>query len=154
MKNGTRKWVVEVVSSQVVLSGTLYCSVLYLYLGERRGVQENTSMRSREFLRAQPKGIPGLNMWGFFCMTRGPNCVLCCVVDPIICEIYALPVFEIHNLATLKGGKNNPYVFHKQINKSHGKKYQRAILFSIQGLGTSVSYQCHGLLQNQAKLPP
>ena len=32
--------------------------VLSLYLDERRGVQGNTSMRLREFTRAQPKGTP------------------------------------------------------------------------------------------------
>ena len=29
-----------------------------MYLDKRTGVQENTSMRSREFPRAQPEGIP------------------------------------------------------------------------------------------------
>ena len=32
--------------------------ILSLYIDERRGVQGNTSMRSREFPRAQPEGTP------------------------------------------------------------------------------------------------
>ena len=32
--------------------------IMSLYIDERRGVQENTSMRSREFPRAQPEGTP------------------------------------------------------------------------------------------------
>ena len=35
-----------------------YDLVLSLYLDERRGVQGNTRMRSREFPRAQPEGTP------------------------------------------------------------------------------------------------
>ena len=38
---------------------------LSLYLDERRGVQGNTSMRSREFLRAQPEGTPETECWYF-----------------------------------------------------------------------------------------
>ena len=37
---------------------SLESSVLSLYLDKRRGVQENTSMRSREVPRAQPEGTP------------------------------------------------------------------------------------------------
>ena len=40
------------------LDTALHTSVLSLYLDERKGVQGNTSMRSREFLRAQPEGTP------------------------------------------------------------------------------------------------
>ena len=36
----------------------LYYTVLILYSYEMRGVQGNTSMRSREFPRAQPRGTP------------------------------------------------------------------------------------------------
>ena len=43
----------------------VYCQVLSLYLDERRGVQGNTSMRSREFPRAQPKGTPETECWYF-----------------------------------------------------------------------------------------
>ena len=39
--------------------------VLSLYLDERRGVEENTSMRSREFPRAQPEGTPETECWYF-----------------------------------------------------------------------------------------
>ena len=39
---------------------------LSLYIDERRGVQGNTSMRSREFPRAQPKGTPETECWYFF----------------------------------------------------------------------------------------
>ena len=39
--------------------------LLYLYLDEKRGVQENTSMRSREFLRAQHKGTVETEYWYF-----------------------------------------------------------------------------------------
>jgi hypothetical protein len=39
--------------------------VLSLYLDEGRGVQENTSMRSKEFLRAQPEGTPERKFWYF-----------------------------------------------------------------------------------------
>ena len=39
--------------------------VLSLYLDERRGVQENTSMRSRKFPRAQPEGTPMTESWYF-----------------------------------------------------------------------------------------
>ena len=38
---------------------------LSLYLDERRGVQGNTSMRSREFPRAQPEGTPETECWYF-----------------------------------------------------------------------------------------
>ena len=45
---------------------SLYCcQVLSLYLDERRGVQGNTSMRSREFPRAQPEGTPETECWYF-----------------------------------------------------------------------------------------
>ena len=43
----------------------VYCQVLSLYLDERRGVQGNTSMRSREFPRAQPEGTPETECWYF-----------------------------------------------------------------------------------------
>ena len=43
----------------------LYCTVLCLYLNERRGVQGNTSMRSREFPRAQPEGTHETECWYF-----------------------------------------------------------------------------------------
>ena len=46
----------------------LHCRVgmlLYLYLNERRGLQENTSIQSWEFLRAQPKGTPKTECWYF-----------------------------------------------------------------------------------------
>ena len=43
MKNGTRKWVVEVVSSQVVLSDTVYCVV---GCKERGGLTYNDSPKS------------------------------------------------------------------------------------------------------------
>ena len=39
--------------------------VLSLYLDERRGVQGNTSTRSREFPRAHPKGTPETKCWYF-----------------------------------------------------------------------------------------
>ena len=39
--------------------------LLSLYLDERRGVQGNTSMRSREFPRAQPEGTPKTECWYF-----------------------------------------------------------------------------------------
>ena len=39
--------------------------VLSLYLDERRGVQGNTSMRSREFPRAQPERTPETECWYF-----------------------------------------------------------------------------------------
>ena len=39
--------------------------VLSLYLDKRRGVQGNTSMRSREFPRAQPEGTPETECWYF-----------------------------------------------------------------------------------------
>ena len=42
-----------------------YCTVLSLYLDERRGVQGNTSMRLREFPRAQPEGTPETECWYF-----------------------------------------------------------------------------------------
>ena len=50
-------WILDRLTLYLAL---LYCteSVLSLYLDERRGVQGNTSMRSREFPRAQPKGNP------------------------------------------------------------------------------------------------
>ena len=38
---------------------------LSLYIDERRGVQGNTCMRSREFLRAQPEGTPLTECWYF-----------------------------------------------------------------------------------------
>ena len=38
---------------------------LSLYLDEWRGVQENTSMRLREFPRAQVEGTPELECWYF-----------------------------------------------------------------------------------------
>ena len=41
------------------------CLVLSLYLDERRGVQGNTSMRSREFPRVQPEGTPETECWYF-----------------------------------------------------------------------------------------
>ena len=40
-------------------------TVLSLYLDERRGVQGNTSMRLREFPRAQPEGTPETECWYF-----------------------------------------------------------------------------------------
>ena len=43
----------------------LYCTVLSLYLDERRGVEGNTSIRLREFPRAQPKGTPETKCWYF-----------------------------------------------------------------------------------------
>jgi hypothetical protein len=46
-------------------SAVLYSAVLCLYLNERRGVQGNTSMRSREFPRAQPEGPPETECWYF-----------------------------------------------------------------------------------------
>ena len=39
--------------------------ILYLYLDERRGVQENTSMRSSEFLRAALEGTLETECWYF-----------------------------------------------------------------------------------------
>ena len=36
-----------------------------LYLDERRGVEGNTSMRSREFARAQPEVTPKTECWYF-----------------------------------------------------------------------------------------
>ena len=52
------------------LRDTIYVKVLWypvlsLYLDERRGVQGNTSMRSREFPRAQPVGTPETECWYF-----------------------------------------------------------------------------------------
>ena len=45
------------------ISGSMY---LYLYLDERRGVQETTrSMRSKEFPRAQPEEPPEIEYWYF-----------------------------------------------------------------------------------------
>ena len=41
----------------LIVSHALY-AVLSLYLDKRRGLQENTSMRSREFPRAKPKETP------------------------------------------------------------------------------------------------
>ena len=43
----------------------MFGTVLSLYLDKRRGVQENTSMRSREFRRAQPEGTPKTECWYF-----------------------------------------------------------------------------------------
>ena len=43
----------------------LNCVLLSLYLDKRRRVQENTSMRSREFPRAQPDGTPETECWYF-----------------------------------------------------------------------------------------
>ena len=43
----------------------VYYSVLSLYIDKRRGVQGNTSMRSREFPRAQPEGTPMTECWYF-----------------------------------------------------------------------------------------
>ena len=56
----------------------LYCFVLSLYIDKRRGVQGNTSMRSREFVRAQPEGTPETECWyfpvlGYEAGTRGEN---------------------------------------------------------------------------------
>ena len=49
-----------------VLSFTLlYSTVLYLYICEGRGVLANTSLSSRELLRAQPKGFPESRSWNF-----------------------------------------------------------------------------------------
>ena len=45
---------------------TVLCTTeLYMYLDERRGVQKNTSMRLREFLRAQTKVTPETKHWYF-----------------------------------------------------------------------------------------
>ena len=46
-------------------SGVFYWTVLILYLDKRKGVQENTSTRSKEFPRAQPKGTPETKCWYF-----------------------------------------------------------------------------------------
>ena len=43
----------------------LHQYVVSLYLDERRGVQGNTSMRSRKFPRAQPEGTPKTKCWYF-----------------------------------------------------------------------------------------
>ena len=49
------------------VTGAAPCSngVLSLYLDERRGVQGNSSMRSREFPRVQPEGTPRTEYWYF-----------------------------------------------------------------------------------------
>ena len=39
--------------------------MLSLYIDERRGIQGNNRMRSREFLRAQPEGTPETDCWYF-----------------------------------------------------------------------------------------
>ena len=52
-------------SVKFTLLAELYLTVLNLYLDERRGVQGNTSRRSREFPRAQPKGTPETECWYF-----------------------------------------------------------------------------------------
>ena len=54
--------------------------LLYLYLDERRGVHENTSMRSRKFLRAQPEGTPEAQ---FFQAARGFSTVSQTLFNPI-----------------------------------------------------------------------
>ena len=43
----------------------MYCTLLSPYLDQRRGVQGNTSMRSREFPRAQSEGTPETECWYF-----------------------------------------------------------------------------------------
>ena len=43
----------------------LYRTVLCLYLDKRRGVQKNTSMRSREFPWVKPEGTPSAESWYF-----------------------------------------------------------------------------------------
>ena len=40
---------------QILFKTMVDCTVLCLYLDERSGVQENTSIRSKEFLRAEDK---------------------------------------------------------------------------------------------------
>ena len=42
------------------------CDKFHVCLDERRGVQENTSMRLREFPRAQPKATPETECWYLF----------------------------------------------------------------------------------------
>ena len=60
-----RPWLIPWLTSP----GQLYCNtVLSLYLDERRGVQGNTSMRSREFPRAHSE-LPRPNA-GIFCTPR------------------------------------------------------------------------------------
>ena len=49
----------------IYCTALLHCTVLSLYLDERRGVHGNTSMRSREFPRAQPEGTPETECWYF-----------------------------------------------------------------------------------------
>ena len=48
-----------------LMLNAVYYSVLSLYIDERSGVQGNTSMRSREFPRAQPEGTPETECWYF-----------------------------------------------------------------------------------------
>ena len=51
------------VVSSISFQAVLYHIVLSLYLDKRRGLQRNTSMRLREFLRAQPEGTPETKCW-------------------------------------------------------------------------------------------
>ena len=63
---GTETWITYCTEYCTVLYCTvLYCTVLSLYLAKRREVQENTTMRSKEFLKAQPKGTPETECWYF-----------------------------------------------------------------------------------------
>ena len=52
----------------------VYYSVLSLYIDKRRGVQGNTSMRSREFPRAQPEGTPKTECWYFPVLPDSSRC--------------------------------------------------------------------------------
>ena len=52
-------------SVKFTLLAEMYLTVLNLYLDERRGVQGNTSMRSREFPSAQPEATLETECWYF-----------------------------------------------------------------------------------------
>ena len=51
--------------NSVLYCTVLQCTVLSLYLDERTGTQGNTSIRLREFQRAQPEGTPETECWYF-----------------------------------------------------------------------------------------
>ena len=60
-----------VLSITVLSSSFLSSSVLCLYFDERREVQENTSIRSREFPRAGPRELPRPNAGVFLYSPTG-----------------------------------------------------------------------------------
>ena len=50
---------------RVILTNKGQILSLYIVIDERRGVQGNSSMRSREFPRVQPEGTPKIECWYF-----------------------------------------------------------------------------------------